>query len=163
TEMTVTAKDALDVIPRLPEFYDEPFADSSQIPTYLVSAMTRRHVSVALSGDGGDELFAGYNRYQLTTRLWRSFRLLPLPLRSAIARMIAAVPADRWSQMLSVIPASARPRQGGDKLHKVASILPCKGETSLYRRLVTHWEPEQIVPHTQEAKGILWDPQIESD
>ena len=121
TELTVTAKDALDVIPRLPDMYDEPFADPSQIPTYLVSALTRQHVTVALSGDGGDELFAGYNRYRLATRLWRSLRLLPRPLRAALARAITAVPAGRWSQLLSVVPERARPRQAGDKLHKLAA------------------------------------------
>jgi asparagine synthase (glutamine-hydrolysing) len=111
TELTVTPKEAIDVIPRLSNIYDEPFADSSQIPTYLVSAMTRRHVTVALSGDGGDELFAGYNRYQLTAQIWRSFSLLPHPIRRALASMITAAPADRCTQLLSVIPASVRQRQ----------------------------------------------------
>ena len=123
TELTVTAKQALDVIPQLPDMYDEPFADSSQIPTHLVSAMTRRHVTVALSGDGGDELFGGYNRYQLSTGFWRSLSLLPRPLRRAIAATLTAVPADRWSQVLSALPAGMQPRQVGDKLHKLATVL----------------------------------------
>jgi asparagine synthase (glutamine-hydrolysing) len=162
TEMTATAKDALDVIPRLSEFYDEPFADSSQIPTYLVSAMTRRHVTVALSGDGGDELFAGYTRYQVAARLSR-FALLPRPLRLALARTIEALPADRWTQLLSVIPASVRPSQVGDKLHKLAAILPLENDSDLYRRLVTHWEPGRIVLGAEEAKGVLWDPAADTD
>ena len=100
TELTVTSQEALDVIPRLPEWYDEPFADSSQIPTYLVSAMTRKHVTVALSGDGGDELFAGYNRYHLTKRFWRWIALMPAPLRKALAAALTAVPPDRWTAAL---------------------------------------------------------------
>jgi asparagine synthase (glutamine-hydrolysing) len=163
TELTVTAKEALDVIPRLPEMYDEPFADSSQIPTHLVSAMTRRHVTVALSGDGGDELFAGYNRYQLTTQLWRSFALLPGPMRHALAKFLTAVPANRWSQILSMVPAKARPRQAGDKLHKFAGTLRAEADTDLYRRLVTHWDPLQVVPGAIEAKGVLWDSTVERD
>jgi asparagine synthase (glutamine-hydrolysing) len=163
TELTVTARQALDVIPQLPNMYDEPFADSSQIPTYLVSAMTRHHVKVALSGDGGDELFAGYNRYQLTTRLWRSFALLPGPMRRAIATLLTAVPADRWSRAFSAIPAGVRPRQVGDKVHKFAAVLCAKGDTDLYRRLVTHWEPAQITPGVAESKGIIWNAQIERE
>ena len=163
TELTVTAKEALDVIPQLPNMYDEPFADSSQIPTHLVSAMTRRHVTVALSGDGGDELFGGYNRYQLTMGFWRSFSLLPRPLRRAVAATLTAVPADRWSQVLSVVPAGVRPRQVGDKLHKLATALCAESDSDLYRRLVTHWDPAQIVPDVAEPKGILWDSQLERD
>ena len=163
TELTVTAKQALDVIPQLPDMYDEPFADSSQIPTHLVSAMTRRHVTVALSGDGGDELFGGYNRYQLSTGFWRSLSLLPRPLRRAIAATLTAVPADRWSQVLSALPAGMQPRQVGDKLHKLATVLCADDDSALYRRLVTHWEPAQIVPGAAEPKGILWDAQLERE
>jgi asparagine synthase (glutamine-hydrolysing) len=163
TKLVVTAKDALDVVPKLPQFYDEPFADSSQIPTYLVSAMTRRHVTVALSGDGGDELFAGYNRYQLATRTWRALALLPRPLRCAISGAITSVSADRWSKLLAFLPAQMRPGQIGDKLHKFASVLPVDDDNALYRRLVTHWEPAEVAPGAAEAKGILWDPQVTSD
>jgi len=163
TELIVTAQDALDVVPKLPEFYDEPFADSSQIPTYLVSAMTRRHVTVALSGDGGDELFAGYNRYQLASRTWRTMALLPRPLRSLTAGAVTGISADRWSKLLSFIPAQLRAAQIGDKLHKLASVLPVEDDNALYRRLVTHWEPGQIAPNIAEAKGVLWDPQVTAD
>ncbi len=163
TELTVTGREALDVIPQLPDMYDEPFADSSQIPTHLVSKMTRRHVTVALSGDGGDELFGGYNRYQLASGIWRSMSLLPRPLRRAVAGMLTSVSADRWSQALSILPASMRPRQVGDKLHKFAAVLCANGGTDLYRQLVTHWDPAKIVPGIAEPKGILWDNQIDRE
>jgi asparagine synthase (glutamine-hydrolysing) len=163
TELTVTGRQALAVIPQLPDMYDEPFADSSQIPTHLVSAMTRRHVTVALSGDGGDELFGGYNRYQLTRGTLRSLFLMPLSMRRMLARMLTALPAGRWEQMFSALPGRVRPRQTGDKLHKFAAVLCAENDSDLYRRLVTHWEPAQIMLSDVEQRGMLWDHQVERE
>ncbi len=157
TELTVTSQEARDVIPRLPEMFDEPFADSSQIPTYLLSAMTRKHVTVALSGDGGDELFAGYNRYKLAARMWAGLSLLPRQVRQRIAASIISISPDRWSRLLSFLPASVRPSQIGDKIHKFASVLGLPDGNAVYRRLVTHWEPSEVMPGTEEYKGVLWD------
>ena len=163
TELTVTSNEALDVIPRLPEFYDEPFADSSQIPTYLVSAMTRKYVTVALSGDGGDELFAGYNRYQLTQRFWRSLSLMPRALRKGAAAAITAVRPDRWTQLLSALPSRLRPPQAGDKVHKAAAVLRLDSADAVYRRLVSHWEPSEIMPQAREPASILDDRTLTTD
>jgi len=163
TELTVTSNEALDVIPRLPEFYDEPFADSSQIPTYLVSAMTRKYVTVALSGDGGDELFAGYNRYQLTQRFWRSLSLMPRALRKGAAAAITAVRPDRWTQLLSALPSRLRPPQAGDKVHKAAAVLRLDSADAVYRRLVSHWEPSEIMPQAREPESILDDRTLTKD
>jgi asparagine synthase (glutamine-hydrolysing) len=163
TEMIVTSRQALDVIPHLPGWYDEPFADSSQIPTYLVSAMTRRHVTVALSGDGGDELFAGYNRYQLTQRFWRALSLLPRPLRNGIAAALTAIPPDRWTSLIAAMPSRLRPPQAGDKLHKAASVLTCDSADAVYRRLVSHCEPSDLMAHTAEPRGILQDGTLAKD
>ena len=157
TELVVTPQQARDVIPRLPEWYDEPFADSSQIPTYLVSAMTRQHVTVALSGDGGDELFAGYNRYQLTQRFWRTLSLIPHPMRRGIAAALQAVPPERWTSLASVLPGGLHVPQIGDKLHKAASVLELENADALYHRLVSHWEPTEIMPEANEPRGILSD------
>ena len=162
TELTVTAQQALDVIPQLPEWFDEPFADSSQIPTYLVSAMTRRYVTVALSGDGGDELFAGYNRYQLTQRFWRSLSVLPRGVRRAIAAGLRSISPEVWSRLLSVIPTQL-PAQVGDKLHKFASVLSLPDGDAVYRRLLTHWEPDQVMQGAEEPKGIIWDATLAKD
>jgi asparagine synthase (glutamine-hydrolysing) len=163
TELQVTSRQALDVIPRLPEWYDEPFADSSQIPTYLVSAMTRGHVTVALSGDGGDELFAGYNRYRVTQSFWSAASLLPKALRQGIAAALTAVPPDRWTSLLAPIPARLRPPQLGDKLHKVATALRLDSADALYCRLVSHWEPAQIMPQAEEPLSILDDDSLSKD
>jgi asparagine synthase (glutamine-hydrolysing) len=160
TELKVTSRDALDVIPRLADMYDEPFADSSQIPTYLVSAMTRQHVTVALSGDGGDELFAGYNRYQLASRLWGGLSLMPSALRHTLAGVIRAVSPERWSTLLSGLPARIQHAQFGDKLHKLADVLDMPDRSAVYRRLVSHWDPQAAVPGADEYRGLLWDPTV---
>jgi asparagine synthase (glutamine-hydrolysing) len=163
TELTVTSKEALDVIPRLADFYDEPFADSSQIPTYLVSAMTRKYVTVALSGDGGDELFAGYNRYQLTQRFWRSLSLMPRAVRKGAAAALTAVRPNRWTQLLSALPSRLRLPQAGDKVHKAAAVLRLDSADAVYRRLVSHWEPSESMPQVAEPRGILDDATVAKD
>jgi len=150
TELYVSADDALATIPRLPSTYDEPFADSSQIPTLLVSQLASRHVTVSLSGDGGDELFSGYNRYTLTQRFWSKIRRLPAPVRIAIADGLLAVPAQSWDSLAgpltAVLPTSLRQTNVGDKLHKGAQVLGAADMDELYRRLVSLWtEPSDVV------------------
>ena len=163
TELTVTPQEALDVIPKLPDMFDEPFADSSQIPTYLVSAMTRKFVTVALSGDGGDELFAGYNRYQLTKRFWRVLSLVPGPVRKAFASSLTSLRAERWDRVFELLPRKVSPPQAGDKIHKIASVLKLGTSDELYRRLISHWTPAQVAPGATELRGVLWDETIRKD
>jgi asparagine synthase (glutamine-hydrolysing) len=163
TELTVTSQEALDVIPKLADMFDEPFADSSQIPTYLVSAMTRKYVTVALSGDGGDELFSGYNRYQLTKRFWQALSLIPSPVRTALAGTFTSLRAERWDRLFEMLPHKMSPPQPGDKIHKLASVLELSSSDELYRRLISHWTPAQVVPTTPELHGILWDETVRKD
>jgi len=152
TELYVSAQDALAVIPQLPQIYDEPFADSSQIPTFLVARMARQAVTVALSGDGGDELFAGYNRYRLADRAWGRLQRLPLPLRRWLARRVLAQPPARWSRLERLAPALRRHAPLGDKLHKFAQqVLPAEDLEQLYRALISHWQqPEALVLGSRE-------------
>jgi asparagine synthase (glutamine-hydrolysing) len=160
TELYVTPREAMAVIPRLPMIYDEPFADSSQIPTFLVSQLARSHVTVSLSGDGGDELFGGYNRYLLGKHLWRKLSLMPAGVRSALARLAKAVPAHTWSALMKpLMPlAPARYRVGlpGDKLHKLADAMAHPDLDSLYRDLVSHWKaPHELMLGAQEPPTLL--------
>ena len=118
TELYVSPQQALDAIPRLPLLYDEPFSDSSQIPTFLVSQMTRQHVTVSLSGDGGDELFGGYNRYFITSSLWDKIRRVPLPFRYLVANMLRTLAPDQWNQLSKWIPEPATMHDFGGKFTK---------------------------------------------
>jgi asparagine synthase (glutamine-hydrolysing) len=150
TEFYVSPQDALDVVPVLAEVYDEPFADSSQIPTYLVSALTRRHVTVALSGDGGDEVFAGYNRYYVAQSLLKKFTLLTPAGRRLLAAMIRSRPPQTWTALLRRLLPGMKTPQAGDKLYKLADILKLD-RRDVYRSLISIWQyPEDLVIDSKE-------------
>jgi len=139
-ELYVNSQDALDVIPNLSRMYCEPFADSSQIPTHLISAMAKRHVTVALSGDGGDEVFAGYNRYLAGQTLWPRFQGIPAPVRSGMATVLQSVPHVVYDKMATFLPARYRPSQFGDKMNKVSGMLACRDLDQFHARVVRFWE-----------------------
>lgn len=118
SEMYVNADQVLDTIPLMPRIYDEPFADSSQVPTYLVSKFAREHVTVALSGDGGDELFGGYNRYFGAATLWSRMDRLPKPLRAAVGGGLGGVPPRAWDALGRLLPGGVKPPHFGTKVQK---------------------------------------------
>jgi len=166
TEMYVTSQQALDVIPKLPILYDEPFSDSSQIPTYLVSEMTKKHVTVALSGDGGDELFAGYNRYFLGQSLWNKLSRVPKGARSLLASGVTSLSPSTWDtlgKMVGGFVPSVRERTG-DKLHKLAGVLAVQSSEEMYRNLVSHWRsPADLVLGAKEPLTVLTDQRLWAD
>lgn len=156
SELYVSSKDALSVVPRLPQVYDEPFANPSQIPMLLASQMARRQAAIVLSGDGGDELFAGYNRYLWTNKLWSQRHATPRLLRLVAAAILAAVPAPRLDRLFSLLQrllpiAMLQQPNLGSKLHKLAAALRTENVTELYRMLVSYWqEPSRLVPGAAE-------------
>jgi asparagine synthase (glutamine-hydrolysing) len=161
TELYVGPEAALDAIPELARVYDEPFADSSQIPTLLLSRMARRSVTVALSGDGGDETFLGYNRYAVADALWRRMGSVPLPLRRAAAGAIRAVAPSVWQRLFDLLPAAKHPPQAGFKLHKLAAALTSPSAEALYLGLVSQWpDPGALVPGTAEPMTPARDPGV---
>ncbi|MEQ1694998.1 MAG: asparagine synthase (glutamine-hydrolyzing) [Hyphomicrobiaceae bacterium] len=152
TEFMVTPTETLDVIPGLPLIYDEPFADSSQIPTYLVSKLARGQVTVALSGDGGDELFAGYNRYTLGDAMRRRAGRLPLSARRWVASALASTQPQMLDRLARLIPGRHSPSYLGDKLHKLAGVLALD-DVGVYRQLTSQWpdDPAGVVIGGKEA------------
>ena len=141
TTLASSSQMALDLVPLLPELYDEPFADSSQLPTALISQLTRQHVSVALSGDGGDELFGGYNRHVWVPQLWRKLRHLPLPARRALAATLKAIPAHTYDRLMRslgrALPSRLHLRTFGEKVHKLATALDSASERDLFDRVAS--------------------------
>jgi asparagine synthase (glutamine-hydrolysing) len=160
TELFVNEQDALRVIPKLPSIYCEPFADSSQIPTYLVAALARQKVTVALSGDGGDELFSGYTRYDLVDRFWKKLSLLPHPVRRLLMKTAKSAPPavyDRaFGPVFRMLPPAWRQRTLGDKIHKAAELLSLDSVDDVYLRACSHWpQPEDLVLGSREPATIL--------
>jgi asparagine synthase (glutamine-hydrolysing) len=165
TEMIVSGADALAVVPRLPRIYGEPFADSSQIPTALVAGLARQHVTVVLSGDAGDELFGGYNRYVFAAALWHQLGRLPRPLRGGLQTGLQCLPASSWDRLLNsanrLLPDNLRQRNLGGKLQKLAGLLACSNPQELYMRLVSQWlNSEALVLGTQEHFPPVLDPNL---
>jgi len=164
TELYVTPAEALAVIPQLPILYDEPFADVSQIPTFLVSKLARQQVTVSLSGDGGDELFGGYNRYFWGRRIWRKIGRLPRSVRGMAADAITRVSPHTWNQMADrwrfLLPKSLQKGTLGDDLHKLAAVLPATSPDALYLGLVSHWKtPAALIVDGIEPMTTVRDSQ----
>ncbi|HVW28547.1 MAG TPA: asparagine synthase (glutamine-hydrolyzing) [Polyangiaceae bacterium] len=155
TELLVTPREAQAVIPELPQVYDEPFADPSMIPTLLVSRLARASVTVALSGDGGDELFGGYNRHLWAPRIWRAMRYWPLPVRAGLSKLIRSVSASTWDVVAArakpLLPASLEVRLPGGKLHKLASILSAKEPRELYTKLTIAGAADVVIGATEST------------
>lgn len=145
TQLYVTAKQAMDVIPLLPTLYDEPFADSSQIPTFLVSQLARRYVTVALSGDGGDELFGGYVRHIMGERIHRWTSVTPSLVRDALSATIAAVGPNRWDRLYALATLGQAKRPVGDRAMKLAQFMSSPSMLDGYAQLMTSWPEESAI------------------
>jgi len=160
TEFLVTGREALEVVPKLADIYDEPMADASQVPTFLVCGLARREVTVALSGDGGDEIFGGYNRYVHGQRMLRRVGSIPAPARWLIAAGIGSVGTDGWDRAYRAVsplmPEPLRHRLPGDKLHKLGRLMRHDGEAAMYRSLVSAWtDPRALVHGATHGPGAL--------
>ncbi len=159
TELIVTSDLALDVIPQLPNIYDEPFSDSSQIPTYLLSKMTAEHVTVALSGDAGDEVFGGYNRHVSTLKLWEKIKKIPLPIRTKISSMVMAISPRSFGTiynfLIKITPLIERIEHFPDKAQKLANIMKCNSLDEIYLSLISTWDnPNTLINNVKEPKSL---------
>jgi asparagine synthase (glutamine-hydrolysing) len=144
-EIVISGQDTLAVVPRLPSIYDEPFADSSQIPAFLISQLARTRVTVALTGDGGDELFAGYDKYPRTERVWRHIRNVPRSLRSATGAVLGVVPADVWNGVGNLARLKRPHSTLSDQVRKGARLLAARSPKEIGRAFSDRWDGQQIV------------------
>jgi len=158
TELYVTPQEAQAVIPRLPTLFDEPFSDSSQIPTFLVSELARQHVTVSLSGDGGDELFGGYNRYSWVQKIVKTTGWLPRVFQDAGSVVLRRIPPVAWESLLSnqLIPPRWRISEPSEKIRKISEILSARSPTAIYLDLVSHWKnPSEVVYGASEPPTLV--------
>jgi asparagine synthase (glutamine-hydrolysing) len=156
TELYIDSKQAISVIEHLPKLYDEPFSDSSQIPTFLVSSMTRKSVKVSLSGDGGDELFGGYNRYFKTHQWWTMISKAPISVRKAFAKGLLKISPAFWDLAGNIVQGVS-----SDKIAKIAGVMSVTDSVSLYRHFTSHWEdPGSVVVNSQEPITEVSHPSI---
>lgn len=156
TELYVSPEQAMAVIPKLPTIWDEPFSDSSQIPTILVSELARKHVTVSLSGDGGDELFYGYNRYAQGYKIWSKLQFLPLPIRIALASLMQVFPGAPLEALMSFLPKALQIPHFADRLPKLGDILKQRTAIEYYQNLISHWKnPDQLVLGATEPSTIF--------
>ena len=153
TELYVSSKDCLEVIPNLPTIYDEPFSDSSQIPTFLVSNMTRNHVTVALSGDGGDEVFGGYNRHFLVPQILGKTKFLPQHLSQILGGSIKQFSPQGWNRLGRVLKLGHS--AFGDKIYKMADVLESNDLSEIYSKLTGHWDSDLVINSNQGQMGEL--------
>lgn len=155
TELYVSSSQAIEVIPKLPSLYCEPFADSSQIPTYLVSQLAKQKVTVSLSGDAGDELFCGYNRYKLASQLWGKLSKIPIPMRELASKLLTSISPATWDKLGAIIPGGESYTSLGDKIHKGARVLASDDLHRLYLGMVSqitntgHWVIGGFEPPTK--------------
>ena len=140
TELYVSSKTAMEVIPKLPIIYDEPFSDSSQIPTFLVSQLAKKQVKVALSGDGGDELFCGYNRHVMIKKLSIIFYLMPLTFRKILSNVIKLISTENWDSLSKFLSGPNYYNKFGKKIYKVADLLNAKKLSDIHYMLSSHWQ-----------------------
>ncbi len=160
TELYVTPREAQDTIPMIAGLYDEPFADSSQLPTFLVSQLTRKHVTVSLSGDGGDELFAGYTRYFWVDKVWRNLQFIPRPVRAALGRTLGAIPPATWDAatlpLARVLPAHNNYSTFGEKVNKCARLMTIYDRAAFYCDFISHFRnPADMVPGATEPISVF--------
>ncbi|MBX2824171.1 MAG: asparagine synthase (glutamine-hydrolyzing) [Gammaproteobacteria bacterium] len=156
TTFTVSSKDAMDVIPMLGHMYDEPFADVSQIPTYIVSKLARQETTVVLTGDGGDEIFGGYTRHLWSQKIANLSAKLPDWSKGAIAGSITTLNPAQWDTVLRLLPKSLKQSKAGSKFHRIAGLLDANDAGDVYQRLMNHWQqPEQLVLGSQRQETIL--------
>lgn len=156
-ELYVTPGEALSLVDKVSDWFDEPFADNSAIPTYLVSRLARQGVTVALSGDGGDELFGGYPWYGFGKILGGGFGHVPRPLRRALAWSISGLTPEAWDRLGAALPSNLRPERCGDRLHKIAALLDLKDADEVYRVLRSLWpDPHGISPIVADGEEAPW-------